>query len=237
MALAKKTGLSAGDNIAVETPAGKRELKIAGQYNDYTAGGMTLLVQMDTAKQLLGIEGVTTYILKVDPARLSDTEAPLRAICERDGLMLQSPANLHKFVNQLLAGLVGGLWVLLGLGFLVASFGIVNTLTMNVLEQTRELALLRAIAMTRRQLRRMIICQAAIIGLIGLVPGTLAGAVMAYLMNTGTLPIIGHPIQFHIQPQLVLATFFCALLMVLGAAWLPALRASRLKVISALKLE
>ena len=61
------------------------------------------------------------------------------------------------------------------LGFVVAAFGIANTLTMNVLEQTRELALLRVVAMTRRQVRKMVLSQAGIIGLIGLVLGTLAG--------------------------------------------------------------
>ena len=52
------------------------------------------------------------------------------------------------------------------LGFVVAAFGIANTLTMNVLEQTRELALLRVVAMTRRQVRRLVLAQAAISALL-----------------------------------------------------------------------
>ena len=66
-------------------------------------------------------------------------------------------------------------WGLLALGFVVGSFGIANTLTMNVLEQTRELALLRVVAMTRRQVRRTIIAQAVIIGFIGLGLGVAGG--------------------------------------------------------------
>ena len=61
-------------------------------------------------------------------------------------------------------GVVGGLWGLLVLGSSSAAFGIANTLTMNVLEQTRELALLRVVAMTRCQVRKTILAQAVIIG-------------------------------------------------------------------------
>ena len=67
-----------------------------------------------------------------------------------------------------MGGVIGGLWAILALSFIVAAFGIANTLTMSVLEQTRELALLRVVAMTRRQVRRLVLSQAGIIGLIGL---------------------------------------------------------------------
>ena len=67
--------------------------------------------------------------------------------------------------------MVAGLWGLLALGLIVGAFAVANTLTMNVLEQTRELALLRVVAMTRRQVRRTIFGQAIIIGLIGMTLG------------------------------------------------------------------
>jgi putative ABC transport system permease protein len=237
MMLAQKSDLTAGDEIEIDTPQGKRSLRIAGVANEYAAGGMTVFMERATAERVLGIEGVTAYIIKGEPSMLSSVEAALRTICDRDGLLLQSQAATHRFIDTMINGAVGGLWVLLALCFLVASFGIVNTLTMNVLEQTRELALLRAVAMTRRQMRRMIICQAAIIGLIGLVPGAAAGAIWAYLINTGTLPMIGHPINFDVNPPMLALTFLSALAMVLIAALLPAIRASRLNVINALKQE
>lgn len=151
--------------------------------------------------------------------------------------MLQSSANMRRFVDSIIAGVVGFLWVMLALAFLVALFGIVNTIAMNVLEQTRELALLRAVAMTRRQMRRMIVCQAAMIGLIGLMPGTLAGAALAYWLNTGSLPTMGRSVKFDLYPHLLLATVAAALGMVLAAALIPAARAARLNIIAALKQD
>ena len=67
--------------------------------------------------------------------------------CETRGLMLQSNAEFRARIHHMMAGVIGFLWLLLALVFVVASLGIVNTLTMNVLEQTREIAVLRAVAL------------------------------------------------------------------------------------------
>lgn len=235
--LAQKTGLDAGDDIEIDSPLGERRLRIAGVANEYMAGGMTVFMKLATARRELGIQGVTFYIIKAEPSLLTSAEAELQAICDRYGLLLQSHATLIGHVQNLVNAAIGGLWVLLALCFLVASFGIVNTLTMNVLEQTRELALLRAVAMTRRQMRRMIFCQATIIGLFGLLPGAFAGAALAWLINAGTSAKIGHPITFRFDVPMMVFTFLCALVMVIFAALVPAIRASRLNVISALKQE
>lgn len=237
MMLAQKTGLDAGDQVELSSPLGKRSLRVAGIANEYMAGGMTVFMKLSTARRVLGIQGVTAYIIKAEPSMLSSAEADLQKLCDRDGLLLQSHAMLAGHIHNLVNAAIGGLWVLLALCFLVASFGIVNTLTMNVLEQTRELALLRAVAMTRRQMRRMILCQATIIGLVGLVPGAFAGAALAWLIDAGTLAKIGHPITFRFDVPMMVFTFLCALLMVQLAALVPAIRASRLNVISALKQE
>ena len=71
--------------------------------------------------------------------------------------MLHSFTDLSRLLDTIVDGVVAGLWGLLVLGFLVAAFGIANTLTMNVLEQTREIALLRVVAMTRWQVRKLIL--------------------------------------------------------------------------------
>ena len=235
--LASKIGVKAGDQVTVETPSGDQSLTIAALNNDYTAGGTTMYIERAFGERLMQTHGVTAYAIDALPARLAEVENELNSICQREGLVLQSAASIHRLVNGMMWGVVGGLWVLLALALLVASFGIVNTLTMNVLEQTRELGLLRAVAMTRRQMRSMILCQALIMGLIGLAPGAIAGVLLAYLMNTGSLPMFGRPITFDINPALLVATLAGALLIVILASWAPALRASRMNVITALHQE
>ena len=137
----------------------------------------------------------------------------------------------------MLDGVVGSLWGLLVLGFIVAGFGIANTLTMNVLEQTRELALLRVVAMTRRQVAKTVLAQAFVVGLIGIVIGFFAGAVTAWVISLTMLPLLGYHIGFDLHADLVCGCFLLALAIVLIAAWIPARRATRLDLLEALKYE
>ena len=108
---------------------------------------------------------------------------------------------------------------------------------MNVLEQTRELGLLRVIAMTRQQIRKTILSQAVILGSAGIAPGTVVGLGLAYLINLATMTAIGHPVEFQVHPPLVVGSFVGAFVMVLFAAWLPAERAARLNLTEALQYE
>ena len=71
---------------------------------------------------------------------------------------------------------------------------------MNVLEQTRELGLLRIVAMTKKQVRRTILMQALIIGGVGLPPGILLGVGVAYVINLAMMPSFGHPVKFELHP-------------------------------------
>ena len=135
------------------------------------------------------------------------------------------------------SGAEWSLWLLIYMGFVVAAFGVANTLTMNVLEQTRELGLLRIVAMTKAQVRRTIVTQALIIGGVGLPPGIFLGVLNAYVMNLGMMSSFGHPIEFHIHPTLLIVTLGGSLLIVLVAAIIPAYRATRIDVVEALHYE
>jgi putative ABC transport system permease protein len=127
--------------------------------------------------------------------------------------------------------------VLLVLGFLVAALGVVNTLTMNVLEQTREFGLLRIVAMTRSQLRKSILAQAVTMGLLALPAGVLTGVLLAYFIHLSTLAVTGHPVPFTFHPVMLLSALVAAFAILVLAAWLPAERAARLKLVEALRYQ
>jgi putative ABC transport system permease protein len=171
------------------------------------------------------------------PGRAAALGTELKAMAARDGLLLQSLSELKTFIDGMLRGVLGILWLLMGMIFVVASLGIVNTLTMNVLEQTRELGLLRAVAMTRGDVRLMILAQALTVGVISLIPGTVAGIGMAYLSNRATYALLGSRVEFRVDPGLVVGCFVVALLIAVAAAYLPARRAARLPVVQALQYE
>ena len=134
-------------------------------------------------------------------------------------------------VNQLL----GLIYVLLALAVIIALIGIVNTLMLSVFERTREIGLLRAVGMKRRQVRAMIRSEAVIIALFGAVVGIIVGtglgiALAASLRNHGVTEI-AIPI-----PSLVGFLVLSALLGLGAASW-PGRRAAKLDVLAAIAAE
>ena len=237
-ALAGQLHVAAGDEIEVNTTRqGEQKLRVAALAVDYMVGGEIMYMYRATAEQLFGVGGANTIAVTVQPDRLGAVRDALTTIARRDQLMLQSFAGLSRMLDRMMGGVVGGLWAILALGFVVAAFGIANTLTMSVLEQTRELALLRVVAMTRGQVRRLVLSQAGIIGLIGLGMGIAAGINTAYAIRLSMMPLLGYPVDFVLHPWLLLGCLGLGLALVLLAALAPAERAARLDLLIALQYE
>jgi putative ABC transport system permease protein len=124
------------------------------------------------------------------------------------------------------------IYVLLALSVVVSFFGIVNTLVLTVYERTRELGMLRAIGMTRRQVRRMIRHESVMTALIGAALGIALG-----LLLGGLLAFRVEEIVFAV-PWLQLVVFTIAAIVVgIIAAILPARRAAKLDPLEAIAYE
>ena len=236
-ALAQRAGLDPGDQITIETRQGARPFTIAGLLADYTAGGMVALIEWDHAGQFFDIEGARYVYVAAEPGRRADVDRRLRAFCDEHNLLVHSRANFAKVCDEMLDGVLNSAWVLLALVFVVASLGITNCLTMNVLEQTRELGILRAIAMTRRQICRIVLAQALAIGIISTLPGIGLGVLLGYAMTNANYAIVGVEIPYVLEPALLLGCVGMALVVAVLASWPLARRAGRLTIIRALQYE
>lgn len=138
--------------------------------------------------------------------------------------------SIRGQVNQLLFMIYG----LLALAIVIAVIGIVNTLGLSVIERTRELGLLRAIGLTRRQLRRMVTLESVAIAVLGAVLGMVLGVVFGVLLRQALskdLTSLGVPLG-----QLV-AFLVVAVVVGVLAAIVPAIRAGRLDVLRAIASE
>jgi putative ABC transport system permease protein len=126
------------------------------------------------------------------------------------------------------------LYALLGLSVIVSLFGVINTLVLSVFERTRELGMLRAIGMTRRQVRRMIRQESVVTALIGATLGIAVGMFLAVITTTA---LSQYGVVFAV-PYVTLAVFVVvAIAAGMLAAILPARRASKLNVLAALQYE
>lgn len=235
--LAHRIGANVGDNIMLGTLEGPKKLRVAATATNYMVGGMIVYMEGGTARRLLKADGVDMYVVNTRPEMRQSVYEKLRASCDEQGFLLQSFAELQDRIDKMTRGVIGGLWGLLVLGLIVGAFAVANTLTMNVLEQTRELALLRVVAMTRWQVRKSILAQALTIGSIGLLTGTVGGMIGASVMNLCWAQMLGGAPQFALHPSLLAACVVVGFVVIIAAAWIPAERAARLKLLIALQYE
>ena len=142
--------------------------------------------------------------------------------------------ELKESREEQINGLVSLVYALLAFAILISLFGIVNTLALSIYERTRELGMLRAIGMSRRQVRTMIRYEAVITALIGGILGLVLGLIFATLIAQ-PLKDEGFTLSYPVG-SLVLLLVFAAIVGVV-AAILPARRAARLNVLESLQYE
>jgi putative ABC transport system permease protein len=125
-------------------------------------------------------------------------------------------------------------YVLLGLAVFISLIGVINTLGLSIYERTRELGMLRAIGMSRRQVRSMIRYEAVITALIGAILGLVLGVVFAFLIAQ---PLKGEGFTLSYPVGTLIGILVLAALIGVIAAVIPARRASRLDVLESLHYE
>jgi putative ABC transport system permease protein len=126
------------------------------------------------------------------------------------------------------------LYALLSLSVLVSMFGVINTIVLSVFERTREIGMLRAVGMSRRQVRRMVRHESIVTVLIGAALGMAVGIFLAALTSSA---LSKYGLVFALPYKSLTAFVVVAILAGMLAAILPARRASKLNVLEALQYE
>jgi putative ABC transport system permease protein len=235
---AKKHHLAIGSPITLETPNGTNlHLRVKGifdppsggsPFGSVTMSAKTYDASYDDPKDLMTLVNIKGGVNESNTARLS------LAVNEFPEAKIQTQSEFKKNQESFLNGLLNALYGLLGLSVIISLFGVVNTLVLSVFERTRELGMLRAVGMTRRQVRRMIRHESIVTALIGAALGIAVGFFLA-ILTTQALSDEGIVLAVPWTTLLL----FVVLTIVAGilAAVLPARRAARLNVLEALQYE
>ena len=229
--------LRVGSRFGIETAHGKRlDLTVKGVYTPPGLDPILAPIGISRATFEASFERPQDAFTLIRTA--GDSSATERALLARlkafPEAQLQTTAQFRDSRAKDIRSTLVMVYVLLGMTVLVSLLGMVNTLVLSVMERTRELGLLRAVGMTRRQVRRMIRHESLITALIGAALGLPLGLLLAALV-TQALSDIG--VGFAV-PTPALAVFaFVAVLAGVLAAILPGRRASRLNVLEALHYE
>lgn len=227
--------LGVGDRVEAEMVTGPQQWEVVGIYADNPVVFAPVLTTIDTL--LAGGAADKDNVLIVDTApgavgvgdRLEEAIADLPVVTVKDQAAFaeEQRAPIDQFVLLIFA--------LLALALVIAVLGIVNTLALSVIERTREVGLLRAIGLSRRQLRRMITLESVVISVLGAVLGVVLGVffgiVLMYAVRDEGLEVISVP-----TGQLAVFLGLSVLIGVLAAV-LPARRAARLDVLRAISTE
>jgi putative ABC transport system permease protein len=141
-------------------------------------------------------------------------------------------ANVEDQVNQQFATF----YAIVGVAIFASLFGIINTLTMSVLERTREIGVLRALGASRWQIRRQVASESVVIGLVGALLGVAVGTGLGWALLQGLAA--GVPgVSYRPPIAAMVAVALAGVILGLIAAILPARRAARLDVIQAISYE
>ncbi len=187
--------------------------------------------------RLTNIQGVQIVLATVNPD--AKPEAVARLATEKleaqfPTAKLESNAEFKDSLGDQVNTILYLIYALLGVSVLISVFGIVNTLLLSVHERTREIGMLRAIGITRRQLRRTIRFESAITAVIGCLLGLVIGIAFGWIVTEG---LAGEGLIFAIPwGTLVVCLIGAVFVGVAAGAW-PAWRASRLRVLDALSYE
>ena len=234
--LADKNHLTLGSSVKMLTPQGATPtFRVRGIFKPPAGGSPFGPMTIGTAAfdQLFSQPQNLFVFVTMRGGETPANEAKLReALAHFPNAKVQTKETFKKNQASALTNILNVLYVLLALSVIVSLFGIVNTLVLTVFERTRELGMLRAVGMTRRQVRRMIRYESVITALIGAAIGIALGIVLAILLIARVdFIVLAWPISS-------LVIFVLASIVVgLVAAVFPARRASRLNVLEALQYE
>jgi putative ABC transport system permease protein len=243
---AEESGLGVGDEVEVVSPVGADRYRITGVValpGVETVGGATISIfDLATAQRLFDREGVYDQIFVVGAAGASATSVArevqgvlpkgFQAITATDAANEQADE-----VRQALGFLRTALLVFAFVALFVGAFVIFNTFNIVVTQRTRELALLRALGASRRQVFGSVLLESAVTGLIGSAIGMVAGIGLAFLLK-GVLAGIGlelPPTSLKVEPRTFLVALVLGTVVTVVASTFPARRASRVAPIQALR--
>jgi len=237
-AWATSNDLDVGDTVAVRTPLEQTaRLRIEGTVKDNADLLGNLIVTADELRTRFGARQPSMTFIRLAPganaervkdeiSRRVDRRFPTVDTLNQQELKDNQEESIQQVVNLFYA--------MLALAIVISLLGIITTLVLSIHERTRELGMLRAVGMTRRQVRRLVRYESVITALIGAVLGTILGIIFATLVSR-PLADEGFELAYPVGTLLLLLVL-AALAGVLAAIW-PARRAARLDVLQALAYE
>ncbi len=235
-----KFGIREGQNLLLQTPQGPKRFRIAGVFYDYTTENGMIIIDLDIYRRIwndLRINRVALFLR--DPSRLeSVSQEIVRRFSGKYQVLAVSNRELRDEILRIFDQTFSIAHALKVIAFIVAILGIVNSMLALVIERERDFGILRAIGTFKRQIRKMTLLEAQLMGMVSFVLGSGSGIllsmVLIYVINKQSF---GWTIQFFPAPSVFLQSILLVVVAAFLAGLIPAHAAAKKQVAEAVKME
>ena len=237
--MAEKYNLGRGDQLWIKTRGGFEPFNISAVVVDFYNQGLVVTGNRQDLRRYFRSNQVSTILIKADnDTGISDLMTHIDQVYgKRYLLSLESNEVVREDIFTLLNQAFMMFDVMGVLAVIIASLGIINTLTMNIMERTQEIGMLRAIGMTRGQVIKMVLSEAGLMGVIGGLIGLIFGVLLSRIFLAGMTAMSGYKLDFIVPMGGVLMGLVIALGISQMAAFQPARKAARTNVLEAIRYE
>lgn len=228
-------GGSIGEQVEFNTIDGQAKLEVVGVV-DTMSGGYIGFTHEDTMKAVFSKTNPNHALLLTEDAA---TLRVKKAILTNEDLSVATVSTLPEEIEameQQMGNIFFMLNALVGIGIVVAGIGILNTLLMNIMERMREIGAMRALGITRRQLRKMMIVEAFFIGAIAAFVGVIFGILLMYVTSLQDIELLSS-VPFVVSWSGVLGGIVFSIVVSMIACLIPSKQAVKIPVSDALKYD
>jgi putative ABC transport system permease protein len=241
--LARKFGLQAGGGVRLMTPAGEEVFPVQGVFYDYATDGGKLVMDRSLYRRLWSDETTTVLAVYLKPsvdrqAARRRIDGRLQQLAGEDRPVVVSNGEVRKEILAIFDRTFRVTYALEAIAVIIAMLGIVNTLLTSVLERRREIATLRALGASERQIAGLVLWESLYLGVLGGMLGVVGGLLLSVLLvEVINKQSFGWTIHWAIQWGLLAQAIGLASAAAVLAGYLPARWAARQPPVEGLRYE
>ncbi|NWF91402.1 MAG: ABC transporter permease [Syntrophaceae bacterium] len=232
--------VKAGDRIRLDTPQGEKELLVSGVFYDYSSDWGMVLMEKRLFQSLWNDE--TIHSAGIYLMEGTSVEAFKEAIREKYSkpyrLFLASHRELRNEILRIFDQTFAITYSLELIAIIIAILGIINSLNALIIERQRDIGILRAIGGFRRQVEKIVLIEAGMIGffshILGLLCGSILSVLLIYVIHKQSF---GWTIQFSFPLVNLIESWLIVMITSVGAGFIPARRAAKINAVESLRME
>ncbi|GIQ61563.1 hypothetical protein PACILC2_01310 [Paenibacillus cisolokensis] len=226
-----------GESISLETLQGTRNFKVVAVVNSMKNSGYGAFMREDDFRDSFGLKYERNALVLKDE-NTTPLELRERVFNQFGGRIMEmfGPEDWVSVISVTYTGAFSIINFLVILSIMISGIGITNTLLINIMERVRELGMMRAVGVTRRQLIRMVLLEGFGIGLAATVTGCIFGILLIYITST-FLEVHSLTYQFGVSWTIILFIGLFGILISLISSFMPAFRAAKTRLSEVLRYE